>query len=98
MMPTATKMVDTKGPSIDTRTSLPKSAKASSLFLLSYICMGGIGKLFKPKTWSFYLNSNSQRVFKNYQYFMISKCNFGAFFQDKFSLCGITPNHSRFKL
>ena len=92
------KMVDTIGPSINTRTSLPKSAKASSLFLLSYICMGGIGKLFKPKTWSFYLNSNSQRVFKNYQYFMISKCNFGAFFQDKFSLCGITPNHSRFKL
>ena len=74
------KMVDTKGPSINTRTSLPKSAKASSLFLLSYICMAGIGKLFKPKTWSFYLNSNSQRVFKNYQYFMISKCNFGAFF------------------
>ena len=92
------KMVDTKGPSINTRTSLPKSAKASSLFLLSYICMGGIGKLFEPKTWSFYLNSNSQRVFKNYQYFMISKCNFRAFFQDKFSLCGITPNHSRFKL
>ena len=29
------KMVDTKGPSINTRTSLPKSAKASSLFLLS---------------------------------------------------------------
>ena len=92
------KMVDTKGPSINTRTSLPKSAKASSLFLLSYICMGGIGKLFKPKTWSFCLNSNSQRVFKNYQYFMISKCNFGAFFQDKFSLCGITPNRLRFKL
>ena len=66
------KMVDTKGLSINTRTSLPKSAKASSLFLLSYISMGGTGKLFKPpKTWSFYLNSNSQRVFKNYQYFMI---------------------------
>ena len=92
------KMVDTKGPSINTRTSLPKSAKASSLFLLSYICMGGIGKLFKPKTRSFYLNSKSQRVFKNYQYFMISKSNFGALLQDKFSLCGITPNHSRFKL
>ena len=72
------KMVDTKGPSVNTRTSLPKSAKASSLFLLSYICMGGIGKLFKPKTWSFHLNS--QRMFKNYQYFMISKSNFGAFF------------------
>ena len=92
------KMMDTKGPSINTRTSLPKSAKASSLFRLSYICMGDIGKLFKPKTWSFHLNSNSQPVFKNYQYFMISKSNFGAFFQDKFSLCGITPNHSRFKL
>ena len=35
------KMVDIKGPNTNTRTSLPKSAKASSLFLLSYICMGG---------------------------------------------------------
>ena len=78
------KMVHTKGPSINTRTSLRKSAKASSLFRLSYICMGGIGKLFKPKTWSFHLNSNSQPVFKNYQYIMISKSNFGAFFQTSF--------------
>ena len=92
------KMVDTKGPSINTRTSLRKRPKASLLFRLLYICMGGIGKLFKPKTWSFHLNSNSQPMFKNYQYFMISKSNFGAFFQDKFSLCGITPNHLRFKL
>ena len=91
------KMVDTKGPNINTRTSLPKSGKTSSLFRLSYICMGGIGKLFKPKTRTFHLNLNSQRVFKNYEYFVISKSNFGAFFQDKFSPCGITLNHSRFK-
>ena len=60
--------------------------------------MGGIGKLFKPKIRNFYLNLNSQRVFKNHQYFMVSKSSFGAFFQDEFSLCGITPNHLRFKL
>ena len=54
----------TKGPSINTRTSLLKSAKAISLFFFLYICMGGIGKPFKPKTRNFHLNLNSQRVFK----------------------------------
>ena len=63
------KMVDIKGPSTNTRTSLLKSAKASSLFFFLYICMGGIGKPFKPKTRNFHLNLNSQPVFKNYQYF-----------------------------
>ena len=92
------KMVDIKGLSINTRTSLLKSAKTSSLFFFSCICMGGIGKPFKPETRNFHLNLNSQRVFKNHQYFMVLKSNFGAFFQDKFSLCGITPNHLRFKL
>jgi len=29
-------------------------------------------------------------VFKNQQYFMVLKSNFGAFFQDTFFLCGIT--------
>ena len=91
-------MVDIKGPSINTRTLLLKSAKASSLFFFLCICMGGIGKSFKPKTRNFHLNLNSQRVFKNHQYFMVSKSNFGAFFQEQFFLCGITPNHLRFKL
>ena len=91
-------MVDIKGPSINTRTLLLKSAKASSLFFFLCICMGGIGKSFKPKTRNFHLNLNSQRVFKNHQYFVVSKSNFGAFFQDQFFLCGITPNHLRFKL
>ena len=98
IMPTATKWWTLKGRVSTQELRSRKVQKQVRFFFLSYICMGGIGKLFKPKTWSFYLNSNSQRVFKNYQYFMISKCNFGAFFQDKFSLCGITPNHSRFKL
>ena len=92
------KMVDIKGPSINTRTSLLKSAKASSLFFFLCIYMGGIGKLFKPKIRNFHLNLNSQCVFKNHQYFMVSKSSFGAFFQDEFSLCGITPNHLRFQL
>ena len=42
------KMVDIKGPSINTRTLLLKSAKASSLFFFLCICMRGIGKSFKP--------------------------------------------------
>ena len=71
------KMVDIKGPSINTRTSLLKSAEASSLFFLSCSYMGGICKFFKPKTRSFYPNLNSQRVFKNRRYFMGSKSNFG---------------------
>ena len=92
------KMVDIKGPSINTRTPLLKSAKASSLFFFWCIYMRGIGKLFKPKIRNFHLNLNSQHVFKNHQYFMVSKSSFGAFFQDEFSLCGITPNHLRFQL
>ena len=89
------KMVDIIAPSINTRTSLLKSAKASSLFFLSDIYVGGIGKLFRPTTRIFRLILNSRRVFKNHQYFMILKFNFGAFFQDTFFLCGITPNHLR---
>ena len=77
-------MVDIKGPSINTRTLLLKSAKASSLFFFLCICMGGIGKLFKPKTKNFHQNLNSQRVFKNHQYFMVSKFNLAAFFQEQF--------------
>ena len=92
------KMLDIKGPSINTRTSLLKSAEASSLFFFLCISMGGIDKLLKLKTRSFHRNLNPQHVIKNHQYFMVSKSNFGAFFQDKFSLCSITPNHLRFKL
>ena len=39
------KMVDIIALSINTRTSLLKSAKACSLFFFSYIYVGGIGKL-----------------------------------------------------
>ena len=83
------KMVDIIALSINTRTSLLKSAKASSLFIFSYIYVGGIGKSFKPKTRNFRLILNSRREFKNHQYFMILKFNFGAFFQAPFFLCGI---------
>ena len=74
------KMVDIKAPSINTRTSLMKSTKASSLFFFPYIYVGGIGKSFKPKTRIFRLILNSRRVFKNHQYFLILQLNFGAFF------------------
>ena len=89
------KMVDIIALSINTRTSLLKSAKASSLFFFSYIYVGGIGKLFKPKTRIFRLILNSRHVLKHHQYSMILKFNFGAFFHDTFFLCGITPSHLR---
>ena len=66
MLPKATKLVDIKGPSINTRTSLLKSAEASSLFFFLCIYMRGIGKLFKLKTRSFRLTLNSRLVFKNH--------------------------------
>ena len=90
--PTASKMADIIAPSNNTTTSLLKSSKASSLFFYCYICVGGI---FKAKTRIFHLILNSRCVFKNHQYFMVLKSNFGAFFQDTFFLCGITPNQSR---
>ena len=74
------KLVDIRAPSINTKTSLLKSAKASSLFFFLHICVGGIGKLFKPKTRIFHLILNSRCVFKNHQYFMVLKSNFGPFF------------------
>ena len=73
-------MVEIRAPSINTRTSLLKSAKRSLLFFLLYICVGGIGKLFKSKIRIFRLILNSWCVFKNHQYFRILKSNFGAFF------------------
>ena len=90
-------MVDIIGPSNSTGTSLLKSAEVrfSSFCALVWAVLANY---LNRKTRSFHLNLNSQRVFKNHQYFMVSKSNFGAFLQDKFSLCGITPNHLRFKL
>ena len=79
-MPTASKMADISASNINTRTSLLKSARASSLFLFFSICVGGIGKLFKPKIRILHLILNLQCAFKNHQYFMILKSNFGAFF------------------
>ena len=83
-MPTASKMAEISAQSMNTRTSLLKSEKASSLFFYLYICVGNIGKLFKLKTRIFRLILNSQCVFKNHQYFMVLKSNFGVFFQDRF--------------
>ena len=42
--------------------------------------MGGKDRLFKSKTKRFCLVVNSRHVFKNLQYFMVLKSNFGAFF------------------
>ena len=59
------KMTDISVPS-NARTLLLKSAKASSLFVNLYICVEGIGELFKSKTRIFRLILNSRREFKNY--------------------------------
>ena len=72
-----------------------KNKFAFPLFLC--ICLGGIGKLFKLKTRGVYRKLNSQRCLKTTNISWFSKSNFGAFIQDKFSLCGITPNRLRFK-
>ena len=54
-----------------------------------------VGKLFWPKTRIFHLILNLRCMFKNHQYLMVLKSNFGALFQDTFFLCGIAPNHLR---
>ena len=97
-MATTTKMADISAASMNTRTSLVKSAKARSLFFNLYICVRSIGRLFTPKTRILRLILNSRRVSENQLYFMVKKSNFVAFFQDTFSLYGITPNHLRLRL
>jgi len=66
-MPATSNMADISAPSINTRTLLLKSAKASSFFFFLCSCMEGIDKSFKPKTRLSLLNLNSQRVLKNHQ-------------------------------
>ena len=63
-------MADISAPSINTRTSLLKSAKASSPFFFLCICVGGTGKLFKPKTRSFRPTLNIRLAFKNHYYYI----------------------------
>ena len=99
-MPTTTKMTDIRAASMNTRTSnsLVKSAKGSSLFVNLYICVRSIGWLFTPKTRILCPILNSRHVFKNQLHFMVKRSNFGAFFQDTFSLCDISSNYLRLKL
>ena len=80
MMATATKWWTLKGRVSTQELRSRKGQKQVRFSFFSCICMEGIGKFFKPKTRSFHLNLNSQRVFKDYQYFLVSKSNFGAFF------------------
>jgi len=93
-MPTTSNMADISASSINPRTLLLKSAKASLLFFFLCISMEGIGESVEPKTRLSLLNLNAQRVFKKHQYFMVSTSNFRAFFQETFFLCGITPNQN----
>ena len=98
MMPTATKWWTLKGRVSKQELRSRKVQKQVRFFFFRIFVWEVLANYLSRKPGVFNLNSNSQRVLKNYQYFMISNCNFGAFFQDKFSLCGITPNHSRFNL
>ena len=70
-LPTTTKMADISAASMNTRTSLVKSAKARWLFFNLYICVRSIGRLFTPKPRILRLILNSRRVFKNQLYFMV---------------------------
>ena len=72
-MLTATEMADISAASVDTRTSLVKSAKARSLFFSLYICVRSIGRLFTLKPRILRLILNSRREFKNQLYFMGKK-------------------------
>ena len=83
-MPTTTKMADISATSMNTRTSLVKTAKARSLIFNLYICVLSIGRLFTTKPRILRLILNSRRVFKNQLYFMVKKSNFVAFFQHNF--------------
>ena len=83
-MPTTSNMADISAPSINTRTSLVKSAKESSLLFFLKICEEGFCKLFKPKTRNFRLTRDLQLVFKSHQYFMVFKSYFEAFFKTPF--------------
>ena len=60
------KMVDIKA-EYEHKNFAPEKCKSKFAFLLFCICMEIIGKVFKPKTRSFYLNLNSQCVIKNHQ-------------------------------
>ena len=60
-----------------------KQVRLSFFFLR--IRRGGVGKPFKPKTRNFHLNLNSQRVFKNDQYFMFQNLILEYFFKTSFS-------------
>ena len=62
-MPPTTKMTDVSAASMNTRTLLVKSAKASSLFFNLYIWVRSIGRLFAPKTRILCPILNSRRVF-----------------------------------
>ena len=62
----------------------PEKRKASWLFFFLCICVGGIGKLFKPKTRSFCLTLSSQLVFKYHLYFTAVYSNLENFFKTPF--------------
>ena len=62
----------------------PEKCKASWLFFFLYVCVGDIGKLFKPKTRSFCLTLSSQLVFKYHLYFTAVKSNLENFFKTPF--------------
>ena len=89
------KMAEMRATSMATRTLLHKNAKGRKPFSNMNICLGGINKLFEAKNRIMNLTLISRRVFENRQYFIVYKSYFGAVFQERIFLCGITQNHLR---
>ena len=65
------KMAEISAPSNDTKTSLVKNAKGSTVFSNWYICVRDTGKWFKSRTRIVYLTGNARHKFENHQYFIV---------------------------
>ena len=75
-----------------------ENCKSKVAFLQFVYLSAKYWQLFTPKPGILRLIMNSRRVFKNQLYFMVTKYNFVAFFQDALSLCGLSQNHLRLRL
>jgi len=75
----------------------PKQCKNKFALLLFVYSYGRYGRSFKLKTRIFPLNLNSQRAVKN-RISCFQNLIWSTFSSHVFPVCGVTPNHLRFKL
>ena len=79
------KMAEISAPCNNTRTSLTKSAKESTVFSNWYICVRGTGKLFKSKTRIVYLTGNARHELKITNISLFKNLILDQFFKKHFS-------------